>query len=637
MSMCNFSNPVVYITLGQCSDFKPTLSDALGYYTKGAEYISVSSNFDDAFVKSEVGRVWQTFLKSEIGNADIVRVNFFIYANETALSLPSLISCTEKYFSTLYPSGILADVYCLLDDANLLTSTDRKNVMDMLCELQSEGRRVYLLSNLTSTNTFAPPELAAQTAALLTVFKDCEPNVFIAEADAARYNEFFFLENCAKRHGKFLTAGSVILSVPRDALKALIMAEIFMYGETGEDGEATPLSEPEFPPKKFARSLEYLCGLAVPDVNLNDPLTRGQWLVRLFGARLGLLKNDAPPVDAEGTIKAEAPINDDIFTFPTTANLYELSRHAKGYYNQTALEAVEAAKGELLLAQEKYKVWADKKPVLRKGTPESATRKLSPIHTQNLFPYVLVAEYLRRQFEMQHLSEKIQTFENRQNYIAQFGEKIQSYREEVQEAIAECNTQISELDEAFSAFNKRTRKRGNQQFNTESNSKTVMDYFRRQFKEYAVNHESEIKDLAADMTNSLYSGKFADFKTRLSDYVENTILAEPEFNRPITDILKELVSGDDIAAALSDWVSQYKNLNIRLKTGYASLYTEANLFMPAELSPEHAAAHDVKKHYEGRGLGRMNIFANEGANRVAVLYHAGAFDLDDLYYMVSDD
>jgi len=97
------------------------------------------------------------------------------------------------------------------------------------------------------------------------------------------------------------------------------------------------------------------------------------------------------------------------------------------------------------------------------------------------------------------------------------------------------------------------------------------------------------------------------------------------------DILRDFSDGDDSkAAALGEWTLQNRHYNIRLKIGYTSLHTEANLFMPANSGD--IRAEDVKKHYEGRGLGRMNLFAKTDANRVAILYHAGSFDLEDLYY-----
>lgn len=598
------SNPVVFFTLGNCNDFAPLISQELEYYVQGAGFINVSTP-EDEFVKSEIERVWHKFLESGVSKSDILRANFFIYSDETALALPNLLLLTEKYFATLYPAGVLIDVYCLLDDENLLTKTEcRANVMQMLDAIQGDGIKVYLLSSLSSTNAFAQRDTAAQTIALLTLFKDCSPNLHVSEADASRYNEFFFWENCAARGGEFLTAGSSVLAVPRDALKALIMSEILAYGRDRKNEKTeNQLEEPVLSAKRLSKSIEYLQGLVIPDANYKDQLTRGQWLARLFGERLEKIINDH-----------EYPETVNSYEFsPRAANLYSLLRQVEDIHYKTATEAAEAVENELRHAKEALAVWLEQRPDFSKGSPEAATRRLSPVKNQELFPYVLAAEFMKKQLEIQYIEKKTEILQNRQSVIACYLEKLKECQSQVEDAIFGNVAQINGLNEAFQAF-------------TERKSYNTSDYFRGRLLEYICDNKEKMESLAADMTEALLNGEFPAFEQSLDSYIELNVLSSPQFAEPTYMLLQEL-TGEDISAAISEWALQHRHFGVRLKMGYAQLYSEANLFMS-----DSKTAFEVKRQYEARGLGRMNIFARKGADRVAVLYHAGAFNLDELYY-----
>ncbi|MCL2224685.1 MAG: hypothetical protein FWB96_06935 [Defluviitaleaceae bacterium] len=630
------TNPVVYFMLGSCNEFAPPIASALDTYVTGAEIIKVPQGVGDEYIRGEVNRVWREFLTNGAGRADIIRANFFVCADETALALPELLVSAEKYFSALFPAGVLVDIYCLLDDADLL-APHRQAVMEMLAELREGTPRIYLLSNLSSTNTFETREKAAQTAALLTLFKDCSPNLYISEADAARYNEFFFLENCAARNGDFLTAGSLVLSVPQDALKALIMAEILTFGRDDDITEETETPHKSvFPQKMPAKSMDYLCGLAIPDFNLNDPLTRGAWISRLFGQRLEQIASeyDAPETET-----------DDVFTPPPqTTNLYELIRQAEEVHGKAASDAVYAAENELRKAEEKLDAWLESRPDFTKGSAETATRRLSPLQTQPLFPYVLAQEFLKKQADLQYIKEKINILQRRQRVIARYLKKIFKLKEQVDAAVSLQERQILQLNETFRAF---------------TGGRNAADYFRKKFREYAKINRDKIENLSREMTDSLLNNEFAEFQKSLESFVKITVLSAPQFTESIATVLQELTGGDDISAALSEWILQHIHFGVRLKTGYAKLYTEANLFMP-----EADTAFEVKKQYEARGLGRMTVFISEdtsanfkrsleavndsssgsastlfapdGGNGLAVLYHAGAFNLEELFYVVSE-
>ena len=618
--MINQSNPVVYVTLGQCKTIWPMLSSALGDYIEIMGHIHAPEKFDDAFVKNEVGRIWHEFLKHDLSRADVVRINFIIRADKAGTGLVKLREATERYFQKLYPAGVITDVYCLLDDANLLNDSDnRMEVLEMLRDEHGKGLIVYLLSNLTSGNSFIGNEDICRTIALLSLFKDCVPDIYVTGADASRYNEFFFLENCAMRHGVFLTAGSLVLAVPNDALKALFMTELLAFGmdipleeKPAElaDGTYGILPSPPEIPKRPVKSMDYLYGLAIPEVNRADSMPRRQWILRLFGERLEQLIEESN-TDA---IALESPALDLKGLGDLKVNLFDLLRHTKegGYYEQAAAEVIKDAELDLASAEDALVRWLDGTPKFSKGSPEASTRRLSPLMVQNLWPYVLAAEYLRRQVNLQHMSDKVGVLVKHKLLVGKLHKALQSYMEEVHKAIVSYQERIQPLNDAFAAF-----------------TPSAADYFRERFKEYAARHHNELLDLTKEMTGFLHRGKIRKYLDRLEGYIESNII--PAQAKPVMDLLYEFTSsGVSVSEALSEWVLQCRHMNIRLKTGSSGVYMETNLFMP-DIHGEILAA-DVKKQYEELALGRMNLFAKADADRVAVLYHSGAFSPEDLYY-----
>ena len=633
-------NPVVFISLGSGADFWPTLSATLDEYVQGVRYIPVPDDFDDATIKAQVGQVWREFLQEATDHSNVIRINYLLCADDSGMVFPALKRTVEKYFHSLYPAGVMTDIYYILDDANILDdSGNRRNIMQMLKEEQAE--RVYLLSNLTSTNTFISETSIATTIALLTLFKDCVPELYVTGADASRYNEFFFLENCATRHGYFLTAGSLILTMPIDALKALLVTELLAFGQENwiEQPESMDgiLPEPPEVARRPVPPMDYLCGLAIPDVKRDDKPTRKMWISRLFGQRLDKLPRDASNDTSHATAQTATHVavnfgeSDGIDNLaindPSSHegvdpsgvafcghNLYDLLRYAEagGVYEKKITETIVNIEDDLRKAEEQFDRWLDEMPNLTKGSYEPTKRRLSPLVNQDLWPYELASDYLMHQAELEHFRERIQAMEQQRLVVKNFYQKLQGFLGKVQAAAAPYEEQALGLNNAFSAF-----------------SSNADSYFRQNFKEYASQHQGELADLSKEMTGYLLRGEISQYIARVDSFVDSHVM--PSFNKSVVDILHELsVIGEGNAAALGDWALQNRQYNIRLKIGYTSLYTEANLFMPALSNPTVAA--NVKRHYERRGQGRMNLFAKKDANRVAVLYHAGSYDLEDLYY-----
>jgi len=593
------SNPVIFVTLGQANNILRNLSANLDGITEGIAYITPESTFDETGIKAEIGRVWREFLQKGQNSADIVRVNYVLGTDETALLLPTLRQYVEKYLTALYPAGILADIYCLLDDDRLLENEDsRKQVMVMLQE--AEQAKIYLLSNLNSRNVFLVESDTAKTITMLTLFKDCIPDLYVTGADASRYNELYFADNCYAKHGNFLTASSVNITVPQDGLKALLAAEILSFGKDTHLDSGNILDESIFYntqlPYTSTVSKDYLLGLAIPEINNKYEMFRRQWIATLFGERLEQLVELSP--------FENDPLPNLI---DEQMNFFDAIRYTGegGVYQTFATDALESTKDELQRAEDDLHRWLEAVP----NFDASEKRRLSPFVMQETWMYDMAHQYLLRQTELNEIANKIAVLEARCKQIDDIHHNLQSPFTKRTTVVDELTLAAQVIDDALAPF-----------------SPKATDYFRGIFKNFAAENHAELLELTAKMTTALLTDTFEDYLELVDEYVNETVLKSPLFNKPIMDILNDIITGRDIAVALGDWVFNNRQWDIRLKTGYANLHTEINIFMPAQM------AANVKKRYEERGLGRMNLFADENADSVTVLYHAGAFSLQDLYY-----
>jgi len=616
--MSTQSNPVIFVSIGQGAEMWQFLSPALKDYSVSSAYVDFqAATFCEAIItdsiKSEIGRIWREFLQQGKNTADIVRVNYIMGTDEVGLMLPILRQHMEKLLSALYPAGILTDIFCILSDDKLLENEDnRKMIMAMLQSESSNGASVYLLSNLTSENELVTNDSIANTIAMLTLFKDFVPESYVTGADASRYNEFFFLDNCFARQGHFLTASSLNVTIPQEGLKALLMAELLAYGKNNMLSPSPEIniddnffSETNLAPASI-QGMDYLLGMVIPQVDIVSQRTRQQWISQLFGTRLELLFDS----NIETNDSTPSPLN-----LPTRSiNFFDLLRYTDqgGLYETHAHNALECAKTNFTNADTRFRTWLNNMPVLTKNTPEAAKRRLSPLASQDMWPYVIANEYLHRKSSLRYLQDTIVVLNDRHRQVLSMHQHLLGLLEHVDNKIGEFVQTSQILDITFAPF-----------------SSNAASYFRELFYEFAEQNRDEIFHLSTGMTESVLQGDLTQHLTQLEDYIDNVILHSDQFNKPIMTTMRNLVATgghSDIATALGEWVFNRRNWNIRLKTGYASLHTEINLFMPTQ------DAADVKHRFEERGLGRMNLFIDDNADRVAVLYHAGAFGLEDLFY-----
>jgi len=600
------SNPVIFVPIGQGLEVLAHLKPMVSSYAQSVAYINPAEGFNETWIKSEIGRIWKDFLLNSDNSADIIRVNYILGTDYSGLSLPTLRKYVEKYLAALYPAGILVDVYCLLNDNTLLENSDyRKTTLTMLQE--QAGVNIYLLSNLISENIIITNKSLAHTIAMLTLFKDFVPNAYIMGADASRYNEHYFLDNCYSKQGQFLTAGSLNVTIPQDGLVALLMVEILSIGKNVPfENKPAPLDDSTFSvfDENICQvSMDYILGMALPEFKHKNQQTRRQWISQLFGERLNSLNS----LETESSYPMP-----DLITAET--GLYDLIRYTAkgGDYEALSINAINNCKTELKKAEDKFSKWLDTPPDLSKDSKESEKRRLSPLISQELWPFIIAHEYVHKQFQINELKRKLSVFEKRHSYVNETHQKLLKLLEEVEYAINEYTETSQVIDLAFEPF-----------------SPCASNYFRNIFAEYATNNHNDLAVLSAEITAAFLQDKFYEYLELLNEYINNNILPSDYFNKPIMDTMHDLISEDnnnDISIALGDWVFNHRRWNIRLKTGYASLHTEINIFMPAQ------GAAEVKRHYEERGYGRMNLFTDKVANSVSVLYHSGAFSMEDLYY-----
>lgn len=597
--------------MGQLFELAQIIALNLHDYGSSCAFVNISTNFEKDNLKNEMRRIWQHFLNSKQTAADIVRVNYIFDTHISATTLPIVRNNVEKYLEALYPAGILTDAYCILDDVHLLEHNDnRKEILTMLQNQQQQNMNVYLLSNLTSQNALIPNSSIAHTIAMLTMFKDFTPQEYVTGADASRYSEFYFMDNCYARHGQFLTAGSLNITVPQKGLRALLIAELLSIGKNLPPGKefhqeiCVPIYQVIKPVRRQIKTMEYLFGMALPEINPSLRYTRGQWIARIFGQRLDTIVTQAAKDAPEATHKIETH----------GANFYDLlhATSTGNLYANAAATALETSIKQHEQTTKKFEDWLAGLPNFEKGSPEAEKRRLSPVVTQSLWPYAIASEYMRGKAMLNDLQASTTAAEKRIESIYDFNKTLYKLNEILDETINEYMETARIIDSTFEPFCPRPR-----------------DYFIEQFNKFVLQNKEEVQVLTSGLTEALLYGDFEEYLRTIENFVESKILPSAQFNSPIMETMHNMVEQygtHDIATALGDWVFNHRRWNIRLKTGFSGLHKEVNMYMP----PQGAAS--VKERFEARGLGRMNIFADKNANRVAVLYHAGAFALADLYY-----
>jgi hypothetical protein len=587
MAFTQQSNPVLFVLMGESAVLAPELNRLLdSYHLKAADCVMVPDT-DVTHLRAEINRIQQDFLHHRYTTVGLARVGYILH---DATYLPDLRNHVENILSPLYPSGIITDIYWLTDETSTLESdnTARAGSMNVLANGLPEAQ-VYLLSNLNSDSRHTPWTDVMQTIALLTLFKDGEPREYAAPPDASRYNEFMFLQN-TERGKPFLTAGSKRLQIPQKALRALLLTALL---------SPLPLASPAAPLLALPKAApwqpeeEYIYGLALPAEEgkiIDNNMTRRTIISRLFGSRLDKILNMHPP-------RVDDSEKDDIEQSLSSFGLFEALAITgeNGAWPLTLQNALSGNETAIATAEKSLQQWLDTPQ--RLNELKTDRRQFSFYHSTANYPYTIAAEYIKRMAAI--------------HAFRQYGEKLTELLEFVQDLHGNLIIRRAAVEDVRATYE------------VEAEALNVVgsplaqtnDYFLGLFAQHARANASALRALTLPYRQEIPM-------TELGEYIEKKLLKDPIFSRSFTEMLTYVA--DD--KSLTEWATDSRYTHIRLRFGSAVLYNEANLHMPADWAAQ------VKYGYESQGLGRANLFTDSTANRVSVLYHAGAFGPGDLYY-----
>ena len=587
--MTKQSNPVLFVLMGAAEVLSGPLTRLLeGYQVKATGCVKVPDPAKLTHIQGDIHYIQQAFLQHRYTTGGLIRVGYLIHGD--ASSLLTVRAHVEKCLLPLYPSGIITDIYWLTDETSALEQDRAARFASM--EVLKNGlpeAQIYLLSNLNSNSHHSPWPDVLLTITLLTLFKDGEPREYVVSPDASRYNEFLFMQNAGAGTEKpFLTAGSGRLQVPEKALRALLITALLNQLPLPKT-TAPPLPIPQVWP--WIPKGDYIYGFALsPEAGgyALSGLTRKEMLAKFFDTRLDKVLDMNPP---------ECDENPDVKLLLKDTLLFDALATIKhdGPWVVSIEAAMEENQKKIAAAELDFGLWAA--ATVDPPAIKSDKRRLLAFYSVPNFPYSLGLEYLQRLAELRGYKLLQERLESLLVDVFNLSEVYASRRlavEKLRKPFEEEAAALTDGDTPFAA---------------------TTTYFMDLFTRHAHANAEHLQMLTANLgtENPLPA---------LDRYITTRLLTDPVFTRPFTELLSNVADG----RSLTDWMSENRNTQIRLRTGSSTLYSEANVHMPTDW------AANVKSTYEGRGYGRVNLFTEADANRVSVLYHAGAFGPDDLYY-----
>jgi len=580
------SNPVLFIFLGSkvslCDGFAEICAD---YGMAGsAAYIRVHEHPHDEWFKDEINRVQKDFIRRTYGTNGVIRVSYVLGGDDW--DLPKLRATVDKYLAMLYPLEIYTDVYWLVDDANAFDSRTDAQVR-MMALFNGSGlpdAQVYIISNLDSNNSFAKQEDVLRTVALISLFKDFEPGEYPVPPDASRYNDFLFAENAHAPGKRFFTAACRSLEIPREALRAYLVGLMLDFRPPFEDKfDIDGFLRAEIPDFAKIVGRDYVYGLAVPsEVNRESFVSRAAAIERLFGERLdGVLEIYGST--AERSLDALRKAADGL-------PFYEAAELFGGGWREAVNSAIDENAQSLSLAEDELRRW-----LAGELGKDGAKRRLSFWQRQDAMPFRLAMSYLERANRIHALRVHGGYLTKVLGFIDEYHGNLLEYMRTVRAAREGFRAAAAGLDAAFETF-----------------LPGISKFFAMpQFD-------------AEPMARHLRDGSFSsEYLVRLEAFAEKQL---PELLGSFGELLGYIADRAPLPQLLAEWAIRGRRYGVSLKTGDLGLYSEASIYMPG------AYASDIKAAYESQGLGRVNLFADSRASRIDILYQAGTFNLDDLYY-----
>ncbi len=619
-------SPIVYIFVGEIDE---GIKDGIKHIHKkrvgagGIGYITAYPQNTREEIVSEVNLLRREFIKNTYSAAGEIKLNYVVSAdNADGLFLATVKSWLNEHFKLLYPAAIATDVFLLLDDVNVSPNEHRNAVLKIADEMgMQDSAMVYILSNLNNSGIYNEESKLniINSIALIALFKEYAS----PQPDGTTryiYNEHFFKEDCFRQGngGKFATLGHYKLKKPMGLIKKIVLTKLLLLMQNGKgfDGGFDPTINTTS--NQLNLTLDDL--LALP---LNRTISAGEKtsmsnmgaLQALFGKRLDLFYKVNEQSQADNVLvelkkyfeEAVCSVNVGFFkTFDETS--------PDGALTKRLLQMLDELKYAAKIAEAQFESW--------KGQPISDNGKisLSVLTSIQAFPYKLAEKYLKFKHTLSSYKHQINQLEKAIEEVKQFHFKLALTKQKIDEIVSRYNKEIDETEEKLMPMQSSVRK-----------------FYEAALIDCIGESMTEFLNIYSSLFNLSEEGKFSLFIEKLETFVEENVFKKhTAFQKPFAESTAQILcfnseaqTDDEAYRLIFDEIVAGKTFNVFLKTGMSRLHCEINVM----LGTESKLAHTIRSG-AASCANKVNIFyeAEKEIGDVDIIYHAGGFSQEDLYY-----
>ena len=587
------NNPILYVFIGGIPEaFIQKLKAIQEEQIDGVGYLECSDN-----ISEEIRIIQERFIAKPYLSIGEIKINYVMDAGDPNCSgFPKIKETIESGFRLLYPGGVISDAFLLLDDAHV--RPDKKNVHRQTFDMVEAGglNMVYILSNVSSKNTYEPEndDSIVRSIAYLALLKDCSVPV----PNMNRYNERYFKADCLNRGGKYTTLGHIRIEKPCQ-VEPFLLAKLLKYQDKPVPPECpVPFDCAEIFNLSFERGFDFnrnlfenLLGLPLSgEVSAcsNQQALRiwfGGRLERFYGMNYLEMMTEVVRSETENALARVKAFLEDV-----------IHSAEYGFYFVNAITAPDGAlRSRIEIYRERYqKDCAALESEYNSWLSQTAAHKGKPalFGRINPYPYRLAEQYIKY---------KVKIFENQAvyNLIEQTLTFVEMYYAELHQLKCAVDDRGASpvFDSGFFSANE------------------VRSYYTALLDTYIRETPDSFLKLYKNFYDYVRSENLNEYEQRLQELIQDEIL-------PLDDGLEKMSSNISSQTALN-WIHENKKLNIFLSSGIAKLYCETNIFFH-----ENKLFSEAKPDTEDK----VNFFYQESGQSIDVLYHAGGFGKEDLYY-----
>jgi len=577
---------------------------------KGVGYLAISGEYEKDSLFTDIRDVQSRFLTTVYVTSGEIKVVYVINADSPQTAqLEEIKRDVDGYLAYLYPGGILTDIFLMLDDVHdLSAATHRGEIVDMLTEMRSDTCMLYMLSNLNSHKLYEPNARMNMLhgIALLGILKDYI-SLQASEQIYKWYNERYFQEDCYRTGGHFMTIGYLSIGRPLQLIKKLMLIELLTCRERQSMQECAFTWEAQKisgDGRLWLRENIYgLCMDAQTNLDGIGNYTNKRALEVLFGDRLEHFfeANFQTSHASSGEVRVRKFLR-DCAREPTRGFYYIHAITAQdGALRAYLANLLAKAEAQLSSLESRADNWQNERCQPPKQRWRNANRV--PDHV-----YELAAQYLEPRFERLQPELEIKRLTEALEYVDTCHREFERKHKQLAEFVMlrkEEADHIREDDEVF------------------IDSSSLNAYYIAKLREL-VESDPKFDSIYSRLWRSLENEALDLYAAELESYIENTVMHRDDFDRGIVDDLTGAwgVSGGEVYESIWRYIAGSRHFNILLKGGCKNLHSEINVFIDA--SSQLARWSGTRD--------KVNFFYEENSNSIDVLYHAGAFSSEDLYY-----